>query len=122
MYEELIKRLKALARLEAKNGESVIHVSSEAAACIKEIAQEAADAIENMNVIVRTQRAALAAVRDEAEIEDIRRCKNCANAATASDGFKGKVYCRRYLIHLSDNEDARRCKYFEPKMDEEGEE
>lgn len=47
MYEELISRLKNLATLEVKNGESVLHVTAEATAAIREIAQEAADAIEN---------------------------------------------------------------------------
>lgn len=45
MYEELTSRLKYLATLEVKNGESVIHVTAEAAEAIREIAQEAADAI-----------------------------------------------------------------------------
>ena len=45
MYEELMNRLKNLATLEVKNGESVLHVTAEATAAIREIAQEAADTI-----------------------------------------------------------------------------
>lgn len=47
MYEELISRLQDLATLEVKNGESYLNVTAEATVAIREIAQEAADAIEN---------------------------------------------------------------------------
>ena len=49
MYEELISRLKNLAMLTIENGESVILVSDEAVQGIREIATEAADAIEELS-------------------------------------------------------------------------
>lgn len=56
MSEELVKRLKNLATLEVKNGESVLHVTAEATAAIREIAQEAADAIEDLQKAVNFHR------------------------------------------------------------------
>ena len=48
MYEKLKERLKNLATLEVKNGESYLNVTAEATAAIREIAQEAADAVEKL--------------------------------------------------------------------------
>jgi len=49
MYDELVNRLKILATLEVKNGESYLNVTAEATTAIREIAQEAADAIEELS-------------------------------------------------------------------------
>lgn len=48
MYEELISRLKNLAMLTTENGDSEIRISAEAVHAIREIATEAADAIEEL--------------------------------------------------------------------------
>lgn len=48
MYDELISRLKNLAMLTTENGKSEILVSAEAVQAIREIATEAADAIEEL--------------------------------------------------------------------------
>ncbi len=49
MYEELISRLNILSTLTTENGESEILVSAEAVQAIREIASEAADAIEELS-------------------------------------------------------------------------
>ena len=49
MYEELVNRLKNLATLVVRNGGSDLCVSAEAAEATREIAQEAANAIEELS-------------------------------------------------------------------------
>lgn len=49
MYDELISRLKNLAMLTTENGKSEIPFSAEAVQAIREIATEAADAIEELS-------------------------------------------------------------------------
>lgn len=48
MYDDLMSRLKNLSCIEIKNGEDVMPISAEAVKCIREIANEAADAIEQL--------------------------------------------------------------------------
>lgn len=49
MYEELVDRLRNLSHFEVRNAESVIHVSAEAVTELREIAHQAADAIEELS-------------------------------------------------------------------------
>lgn len=49
MYDDLMSRLKNLSCIEIKNGEDVMPITAEAMKCIKEIATEAADAIEELD-------------------------------------------------------------------------
>ena len=48
MYDDLVDRLRNLSHFEIRNAESVIHVSAEAVTELREIAKEAADAIERL--------------------------------------------------------------------------
>ena len=63
MYEELVDRLRNLSHFEIKNAESVIHVSAASVTELREIAKEAADAIEELqrqiDAWVETERKAL---------------------------------------------------------------
>lgn len=43
------------------------------------------------------------------------KCGDCGNTSPALSGFPKHVFCRYYLLHMSNNADASRCEHFEPK-------
>lgn len=49
MYDDLMSRLRNLSCIEIKNGEDVMPITTEAVKCIREIAVDAADAIEELS-------------------------------------------------------------------------